>query len=157
MKTLVDRDENGTGSVISRWMIVTVTLIPAAIIAVVGLGIYIAREHLRVNRALYRREWKIPYGDIELIPIEKLRGSNLFSRSSQGIRSSSVFTQSSSNGSRWCSGRVKVGNYQVGGLLSRWLCKLSAPLSPSRSSSLFISQPVRHYLHFTIFITVSLQ
>ena len=112
MVTLVGQEENDKSDDISQWLTVAAILIPAAIIVVVGLGIYIGREHLRVNRALYRREWKIPYEEIEVMPVEKLRISKLFSRS-PGFWSSSVFTRSGDNGSRWDAGRVKVGTYQV--------------------------------------------
>jgi len=66
-----------------------------------------------VNRALYRREWKIPYNDISLIPMDALRNSGLFSRS-PGLRSRSIFTDSTHSGrSRWITGSVKVGIYKV--------------------------------------------
>ncbi|KAI0227599.1 hypothetical protein LSAT2_021919, partial [Lamellibrachia satsuma] len=102
---LVEQEESKKRDATSQWKTITTTVIPFAITVVFVLVIYIAREHLRVNRALYRREWKIPYEEIELVSVETLRKSNLF-------KSNSVFTQSGDKGSRWAAGRVKVGIYQ---------------------------------------------
>ena len=97
----------------SGWVIITVIItIPIAAIAVVSLIVYISWDFYKKNRAAYKRSWKIAISEIELIPIETLRNSTLFSRT-PGLRSRRVFADGRSNASHWVTGTVKVGLYQV--------------------------------------------
>ena len=128
---LVEQEESKKRDATSQWKTITTTVTPFAITVVVVLGIYIAREHLRVNRALYRREWKVPYEEIELVSVDTLRKTNLF-------KSSSVFTQSGDNGSRWAAGRVKVGIYQVCCCCCFCCCCCCSSSSPSPSAVLLV-------------------